>query len=168
MQEHSISGRILRPRQFVPTPQEWTRHGHTSENWDGRIVWNSRWRHPEIDDLVARHEALIAASAMTKGEWAISARIEALFLFAEDAFAWWVSRMDHGRLLPDSQLRPEPEAVIGRMPSWETFVALLGASHRARAWIEAVERRHGIDHPTAREVWAREYGIDASEVEGAR
>lgn len=168
MQDHSFSGRIIRPRQFVQIPAEWTRHGRPSKNWDGRIVWNSRWHHPEIDDLVARHEALMVAGVMTEGEQAISDRIEALFLFAEDAFMWWISHMDHERLLPDSPLRPNPENIIGKMPSSETFVSLLGASHRARAWIEAVERRYGIEHLTAREVWARAYGINASEVEGAR
>lgn len=160
--------RILRPRQFVPTPPEWVAHGRVSERFDGKRHWVNRWPHPEIADLVERCEALMSSDRMTDAERAVSDRVEQLFLYAEFVFAWWFERIDHGRLMPDSADRPEPEAVIGQMPSWETFFALLGAIHRARAWIEAVERRRGIEREAAASVWARAYGVSVAEIERVR
>lgn len=164
--ENIIPGRILRPRQFVPTLPEWLAHGCVSERLDGKRHWVNRWPHPEIADLVERHEFLM--QHMSSSERAISDRIEQFFLSIEFAFTWWFDQIDPATLLPDSPDRPEPEAVIGRMPSWEAFVALLGAIHRCRAWIEAVERRHGIKRETAASVWARAYGISVSEIERVR
>jgi len=144
MSDNDNTGRILRPRQFVPLPSFIV----DGDDWlslpDGDRRWVGRWGHPEIADLVRRAIVIAGSNKLNDRDWKSLARVEAVILYAERSWGWWMDQMDHERLLPDAPCRPAPEDVLGVMPTWDSFVELLGALQRCRSWIERVEVRIGI------------------------
>mgnify|MGYP001765183951 CR=1 FL=1 len=106
--------------------------------------WVGRWSHAEIADLVRRSIDIAKSDKLRDSDWKTFARVEAVILHAERSYSFFFDRMDMTRLLPDADCRPEPEDILGEVPSWENFVLVLGALHRCRAWIERIENRIGI------------------------
>src|SRR5689334_61554 len=95
-------GRIIRPRQAVPMPDEWIDRRMIREDWAGRFRWFGFFQHPELANLVERHLALMNGNILTVGQLGTAERVEALMLHADEFYAWWFAQMDSERLLPDS------------------------------------------------------------------
>lgn len=154
------AGRILCPRQFVPLPEvmaEAVRLTRLSGGYD----WSTNFPHPEIADLALRLQFLALNVALSDAEHEKVSVVEAVLNIARDYYAFWFERVDVETLLPDALERPEPDAIKGITPSWDNFFLVLGAVHRCRAWVEAVERKYRLNQPTAASAIDAAYGRSA-------
>lgn len=156
MSNEETADRILRPRQFVPITE------HMRDADEGGDL---SWPHPELAYIAQRLRQMMFTEGALKSERDRETfdRIEALLVYARDYFGWWLERMDADRLLPDAACRPTPEEVVGKMPSWELFILLIGALHRAGAWVEAKGQQAGDNRPRIADVIAAAYGLMDSE-----
>lgn len=156
--EPENSGCILRPRQWVPLPAFMLQaHDWLIDN-DGGRRWVGSWVHPELADLARRLDALFSTGRLTAADGENVSRVERVLSIARDYFGWWFEKLDVEALLPDAPDRPDAEAIEGVMPTWASFILVLGALHRCGAWLERVERKYGINRPTAASVVDTAYG----------